>query len=366
MRRLVPLLLLAALAFAARPAGPVILLDFSHGENTRGLCEMLATVPEAYWVLVVPEGFQLPQCGISPTKVVTGNFESPSVVEELKKADVLIIGQPTKYFTDAEIKNIANWFKEPGKVLWCAADSDYPAQGGTMEAAQHACNAIFEAVGTKLRFDYVSVEDVKCNAGAPYRVIGKVKPDPKYDAQIIAFGAEKVLFHGPGAVAWVDEQGNWRKLTDPETPENLIKIVVTTDQGRIVEHQPRAPGAPGEFGKAHAVGETGTFVLMAAEVIGEEAPYNVVIASGESPYGGYQPMVTFRYKDKSLDGPRFVRNVLLWSLDYYSELKVAKQMAEGQAQAMAALGTVQTLSYVSLGLAALALVLGVLLVLGII
>jgi hypothetical protein len=203
--------------------------------------------------------------------------------------------------------------------------------------------------------------------------VGIVEPDNKYDAQIIAYGAHKVLFHGPGAVAWVDSKGNWHKLTDPNTPQNIIKIVVTTSGGRVVEHQPVAPGAPGEFGKAHHVGETGVFVLMGAEVLGKKAPYNVVIASGESPYGGYQPMVTFRYHGIPLDGPRFVRNVFLWSLDYYSELGIAKQLnaeiasvSASQAKIASTINAVQTIGYAATALAVLALAISVLMFMGII
>jgi len=379
MKRSLGLAILALLFFplalkAARLAGPVIVVDFSHGENTRGLCEFLGTVPEAYWVIVVPnKNFQLPQCTVKPYKVVVGNFASKDVQEVLREADAVVIGQPTQYLTKAELNALSKWFKSsPGKVLWCAGDSDYPAQGGNMEIAQHACDAVFKAVGSKLRIDFVSVEDTKSNAGAAYRVVGIVKPDARYNAQIIAYGAKKVLFHGPGAVAWVDSKGKWHKLTDPGTPQNLIKIVLTTKNGRIVEHQPVRPGAPGEFGRAHHVGETGTFVLMAAEVIGKKAPYSVVIASGESPYGGYQPMVTFRYHNIPLDGPRFVRNVFLWSLSYPAELgalsqvygvmqhnmKVVVMSEQALAQQVQSqLNTLQRMTIASVGLALLALAL---------
>ncbi|UXD21798.1 ABC transporter [Ignicoccus pacificus DSM 13166] len=362
-------LLLLPLLQAARPAGPVILVDLAHGENTRGLCLFMKMMPEAYWEILVPsKNYQLPPCSVKPYKVLVGDFSSRQVVEALKEVDAVIIGQPTQYFTKAELKEIANWFKStPGKVLWCAGDSDYPAQGGNMEVADHACDAVFEAVGAKIRLDFVSVEDVNSNAGRAYRVIGIVKPDPRYDAQIIAYGAHKVLFHGPGAVAWVDKNGNWHKLTDPNTPKNIIKIVVTSNGGRIVEHQPVAPGAPGEFGKAHHVGETGVFVLMGAEVIGNKPPYSVIIASGESPYGGYQPMDTFRYHGIPLDGPRFVRNVMLWSLSYPAELGIAQQLNNNimhvEAQ-VAKVAQIMPVTYAAVAIAVIASALALFAILG--
>ena len=323
------ILALAVTAHAARPAGPVILLDFSHGENTKGLCTLIATMPEAYWIVLVPQsGFKLPNCPIKPYEIWVGDFSK--VADKLRDVDMIIIGQPTKYLSSSEIKTIVEWFKSAsGRVLWCAGDSDYPAQGGVNEVADHACDAIFKALGVHIRLDFVSIEDTVSNAGKPYRVVGIVKPDSRYNASIIALGAHRVLFHGPGAVAWVDSSGVWHKLTDPATPKNIIKIVVTTNNGRVVEHQPKAPGAPGEFGKAHHVGETGVFVLMGAEIVnmGGKLP-NIVIASGESPYGGYQPMVTYRYHGVPLDGPRFIRNVLLWALHYPAELGALMQLSK--------------------------------------
>ncbi len=336
MRRYLSFLLLAVLVAialapmvsvsAARIAGPVILVDLAHGENTNGLCTLFATMPEAHWIVLVPsEGFKLPECGIRPAEVWVGDFAK--VADKLRDVDMVIIGQPTKYLSDDEIKVLKEWFQSSGKVLWCAGDSDYPAQGGVQEIADHACDAVLKAIGSKLRLDFVSIEDTKSNAGRPYRVVGIVEPDSRYGAEVIAYGAKKVLFHGPGAVAWVDENGKWHKLTEPNTPSNIVKLVLTTENGRVVEHQPKAPGAPGEFGRAHHVGETGKFVLMAAEVIEKGEIPNVVIVSGESPYGGYQPMVTYRYHGIPLDGPRFVRNVLLWALHYPAELAMIQSAA---------------------------------------
>ena len=316
-------------AHAARYAGPTILVDLAHGENVRGLCTLFAIVPEAHWVVLVPsEDYKLPECPVKPAEILVGDFAK--VADKLKDFDMIIIGQPTRYLSQQEIEVLKQWFHSiPGRVLWCAGDSDYPAQGGNQEIANHACDALLAAIGSKLRLDFVSVEDTVSNAGRPYRVVGVVKPDPRYGAEVIAYGASKVLFHGPGAVVWVDAAGKWHKLTESNAPKNIVKIVVTSENGRIVEHQPRQPGAPGEFGKAHRVGEQGVFVLMAAEVIetGKQLP-NIVIVSGESPYGGYQPMVTYRYHGVPLSGPRFVRNVILWALQYPAELGIASKIEE--------------------------------------
>jgi FKBP-type peptidyl-prolyl cis-trans isomerase len=214
-----------------------------------------------------------------------------------------------------------------------------------MELAQHICNDLLDymqekGIPVKLRSDYVSVEDTKSNAGRSYRVIALVEPANRFDAELLALGAEKVLMHGPGAVAWVDEQGNWHKVIDPKTgeptaPEDIVPILVTTDAGKIVEHQPKNPGEPGELGYAHQAGEQGKFCLMAAQVMDLDGR-KVVIVSGESPYFGYQSLVTYQYHGKLLDGPRFFRNLVLWATANYAELKAAKQLMAQSGKEVAA------------------------------
>jgi len=106
---------------------------------------------------------------------------------------------------------------------------------------------------------------------------------------------------------------------------------------------------------------------MAAEKIKVGTGENVVIVSGESPYGGYQPMATWLYYGIHLDGPRFVRNVILWATGYMGELKeyakiaalpkeVETRMEDVVKKVMQAMGTVNTYAMAALGLAVLALI----------
>ncbi len=319
MRKFLPFLLLATILYAARPALPVILIDLSHGQQYNGVCAMMKDVPNVYWIVMVPDedtAESLPPCiKYNAYEIWTGNFADNA--DMLNKVDMIIIGQPVEFFEDDEIEAIASWWNaHTQRVLWCAGDSDYPAQGGNLEIADHACDQLFEALkDVRLRIDFVSVEDPISNAGRSYRVIALVEPPNRYNATLLKIGAKRVLMHGPGAVAWVDDEGNWHKVTDPNTPKNIIPILVTTDKAVIVEHQPRAPGEPGEFGRAHIAGERGRFVLLAAQIIEEGGVRKVVIASGESPYYGYQSMVSFYYHNKYLDGPEFFRNLIYWSLN---------------------------------------------------
>ena len=328
------------LASAARLELPVVVIDLAHGERSNGVCAMMKVVPEVYWVVIVKDEAALEALDDciknNAYQIIVGDLTK---IADLPSVDMIIIGQPMEYLSDAEKEAILNWLNSKGhKALWCATDSDYPAQGGNLETAQHVCNDLLDylqmnGIDVKLRSDYVSIEDTKSNAAKPYRVVALVKPPARYDADVLAIGAEKVLMHGPGAVAWVDENGDWHKVTDPGTPENIIPILVTTENGRVVEHQPRNPGEPGELGYAHSVGETGSFVLMAAQVLETDAGRIVFIVSGESPYYGYQSLITYQYYNVPLDGPWFFRNLVLWAVNMYGELKALKNMVAAASEA---------------------------------
>lgn len=345
IRSIVPLLLLAALlasyqslvqaAHAARLELPTILVDLAHGQNYNGVCAMMSVVPDAYWIILVKSNAQvdqLPQCIKNRAYgIAVGDL---TVLTKEASIDMVIIGQPVEPLSKAEKDAVASWFGGEGrKALWCATDSDYPAQGGNLELAQHICNDLLDYLAqkgfdVKLRSDYVSIEDTKSNAGRSYRVVALVQPPSRYDADLLALGAEKVLMHGPGAVAWVDENGNWHKVTDPGTPDTIIPILFTSENGVVVEHQPRNPGEPGEFGYAHQAGEKGRFVLMAAQIVNTSKGTKIVIVSGESPYFGYQSLVSYYYHGVHLDGPRFFRNLILWATGNYEELKIFKKEME--------------------------------------
>lgn len=330
MKRIVVTLLLAILIgfsipsimASARIPGIAILVDLSHGQRYSGLDTIMKMIPEASWIILVAsedDANALPDIVRNlATDIWVGDFASV----DLGGVDVIIIGQPTVQLSPDEINAIASWFTEGGKVLWVAADSDYPAGGS--ELAQYNANLIMEAIGSNLRVDYSSVEDVKSNCGKPYRVAGIVNPSP--GAEAVAIGTYKVLFHGPGPVGWVDDAGNWHKLTEEDKPDNVYILVTTTDGGRIAEHQPKEAGGPGYIANVYKPGDAGVFTLMAAQVLEFGDGKSVVLLSGESPYGGYQPMVTWNYYNVILSGPTFIRNVILWATGYMGYLSTLEQV----------------------------------------
>lgn len=343
-RRIFPLLLLGLLlvsmlsasgAQAARDTGPVVLVDLSHGEASTGLDTMFKVLPEFQWVVLVPseeDANNLPLVvQVLAKEIWVGTLAD--VADMLGLVDGIIVGQPAAQFTPDEIAVLVDWFYSDSnkiKFIWLAGDSDYPAQGGNLEIAQSTINAILEELGAQLRHDYVSVEDPVNFAKRTYRVIGTVMPDEPLG--FLAAGADAVLFHGPGALAYVDENGEWRSLSD-SAPEGVFRIVWTSEEAYIVEHQPAQQGAPGSLGMAYTAGDVGRFVLMAAEIIPvtieDSTVPRIILLSSETPYGGYQPMITYLYKGIPLDGPRFVRNVLLWASGTMGELKAFAELYIG-------------------------------------
>lgn len=319
---------MSMMSVQARDVGSVVLVDFSHGESPAGIEVLMRILPEFQFVLLVPDEStkaKLPAPAVALAKEIwVGKLKD--YADKLGGIDGMLIPQPWTAFTPEEITIINKWFYSGAtvqKFIWLASDSDYPAQGGTLEVAQHTLNDILESIGSKLRFDYVSVDDYESNAGgATYRVVGIVDPDP--EVSFLKFGVEKYLFHGPGPIAFVDKDGTWKSLTQSK-PDNVFIIAKTSPKGKIVENQPSKPGAPGDIGKAYLAGEEGVFVLMAAEVMNVQVEgkpaTRIVVVSGETPIGGYQGGLVYTYYGVQLDGARFVRNVFLWMSGVWGELK---------------------------------------------
>jgi len=310
---------LFGVAFAS---AATIAVDLAHGENDKYLAgdvldrdtnETLAhgivkTITDVKWAYfgdpAAADTLGIPHLGDKIT------------ADALKGVDMLIIGQPSSPFEPDEIQAIAEWFKQGGKVLWIAGDSDY----GSGVQVQDTVNSLLDMLGVgHLRLDLCSVEDPTSNAGRGYRVVGIVNPDPNTpDASMITEGFKnggKVLYHGPGVVAYVDDNGNWQKLVDGNIPENVYRIVKTTADGTIVENND--PPA-----NAYMAGDTGVFTLLAVEFVKfDNGKQSLLIVSGESPYGDYEPTWAPKYYGVPLDGPTFVTNFIHWALKEASKVE---------------------------------------------
>ncbi|MBL7080091.1 hypothetical protein ISS39_07185 [Candidatus Bathyarchaeota archaeon] len=192
---------------------------------------------------------------------------------DLTGADMLIMVQQDSSldYSDDELAAIKSWYDGGGKAVWIAADSDY----GTDSLRQATANSALEYLGSALRIEASSVEDPVSNGGAPYRVLGvSDNVDPEF-AHLVS-GVERGLFHGPGIViGYVD--GSYVAL-ETDAPDGVYVIMTTTEVGVVVDSTEPVP-------EVHEAGDEGSFPVMALEVDYDSG--NIVIASGEAPFGQY-------------------------------------------------------------------------------
>lgn len=270
----------------------VVAVDLSHGESDKYLDRIMGNITWVRW------------------KIITEGF-TPDVLSDV---DVLLIGQPTVALSPSEMDALTSWFSSGDKAVWVAADSDYGSGPGVQDIA----NSILEALGSRLRIDLASVEDPVQNAGGrSYRVVANVDPDEPFKGILDKSVVNPVLYHGPAILAYVREDGSWASLAQ-EAPEGIYRVVRTSPNGVIVENNPPAA-------KAHTAGDQGSFVLLAFEFVKTGNKVNLVIASGESPYGDYEPTWSNQYYDVPLDGPQFVTNMINFAIyfkGYYNLLSL--------------------------------------------
>ncbi|MCD6524395.1 MAG: CGP-CTERM sorting domain-containing protein [Thermococcus sp.] len=303
---------------AAESEKVVIAIDLAHGENAKGLTDV------TYKNQTLTEGMLKVLTDYTFVYFGDPKYESDLGIKRLgdkitydalknNNVTILILGQPSSPLLPEEINAIKQWLQEGGKVLWVAGDSDY----GNGAKTQQFVNSLLDQLNiTNLRLDLASVEDAISNAGGkPYRVVAYADPwedTPKRDILVKDFKHDgKVLEHGPGLVAWVDGKdgsGDWHKLTPDSKPEKAYVLVHSNSSSDITENND--PPA-----NAYQAGEQGEFPIVAAQIVKVNDKNDVIIVSGESPVGGYEPMWASEYYDVKLDGPAVVTNILEWSVE---------------------------------------------------
>ena len=311
------LLILISMVPVAKAEKPLVVV-VAHGllEEDIQLNYMMGNITEVEWKVI--------------TETIT--------FEDIKDADMLIYVQVDTgiEITDEELAAIKKWFDQGGKTLWVTGDSDY--KGGDYLRIP-STNKILEAVGSVLRNDHTEAVDRVSNCGKSYRVAALIKPDP--ELSFLKGGVwNPVLFHGPGIVA-LYVNGEWKPLygTGDKPVENVYRIAVTSEGGAISEFVEPLP-------HAYEVGEEGAFTLMAAEFMDKD---NIVILSVEAPFDHYRGMWTTLYHDVKLDGPTFVKNIVLWGVGLYGEripevLKLRKQVASLESELESIKGERDTLA----------------------
>ncbi len=276
---LTPLLL----TLAVKAEGKPIVVVYAKGmlEMNPQLKEMISGIPEVEWKVI--------------TKKEDFTFDA---IKDAKMLIVVLVDAAAG-ITDEECAVIKKWFDQGGKTLWVCGDSDY--KGGDYKRIG-PINKILETVGSCLRSEHTEGCDAKSNCGKSYRVAALIKPDR--GVKFLAEGVTKpVLFHGPGIViAYVN--GKYIGL-EKKRPKNVYRIAWTSEGGVVSEFVP-------PVGEVHKPGYKGPLVLMAAEVFPEKK--NIVILSAEAPFDHYRGMWITSYHGVALDGPTFVRNVVLWGV----------------------------------------------------
>ncbi len=280
----------------------VIGFDLAHGENSKYVTNITKELDYAKIILI---------------------NQSLSQVN-LSKFDIIVLGQPTTYLSPDELNALANWLATGHKVLWLAGDSDY----GSGNVTQAAVNTVAEFVGSHLRVDEGAIYDNKHDAQKFYRVLAQVYPD-KPAAPVAKGITHPILAHGPDSVVYMYDNGSVDLLACPTVPPNVIRIARFYPTAYIADNNPPPPlaiskilsagVAPGTDATAEAV--TGclnaNYTFIAAEILPEgNGKASMVIVSGESPYGDYEPTFAPSYYGVTLDGPKFIYNVFKWAYNY--------------------------------------------------
>ena len=266
-----------------------IVFDYSHGQRSsyiNHLDQMLAAnLTDLGYVVIFAKG------GINSSILST--------------AVGLILGSiygVENGFTTNEVNSISSWFNVGGKFMWVGYDSDYGGQAyisGNM-------TQILEKVGSHVYGESSGIEDPVSNCKAPYRPVATgTSSNP--EVSDTGTGVDRVLLHSP-TLLYGSNSENPSSTINPVALENtsipnVYPILYYSEDAIITDYDFVPP-------VAHFDGQTGAFVATTIELRMGPAELSVLIVSGASPYGDYQPMCTDNYYDVELDGMRFVKQVI--------------------------------------------------------
>ncbi|WP_440059400.1 hypothetical protein ACSU1N_06330 [Thermogladius sp. 4427co] len=288
-----PLMTPVALSQTAKKV--TVMADLAHGESDKYLNYIIGNITFVNWVV----------------------NKDPITPDKLANVDILLIGQPTVAFSADEINAIINWLDTGNKALWVGGDSDYGNGYQTIQIV----NNLMAAIGSKLRLEQGAVysnyngtysyggSDWPVTAKAYYRMLAFVEPDNRPDlfTQILTAGITKpILMHGPDCVIWVDSSGKYHDPVTDIAPD-LIRLVLYHYAHIGVNY---ANWAPLVYDPLKYSNDNNTFVAYMAEYWSDKN--DIIVLSGESIYGDYEPAWSSMYYGIPLDGPRWVTNFIAW------------------------------------------------------
>lgn len=225
----------------------------------------------------------------------------------LSDADGLLIGSiygDANGFAVTEIEAVADWFNQGNKFLWIGADSDYSGA-----YINDNMTAILTAVYSHVYPEPTSIEDAYSNCGAGYRPVANGTGTDPVIADAVD-GVSAILMHGPTLLygSTTAEYDNNTVALETTDIDNVYPMLYYGAAATIVDHDLVAP-------VEHNAGDVGAFVAMTAELYAGEDQTGVLIVSGASPYGDYQPMYSDEYKGVSLNGSLLVIQTIEWGMD---------------------------------------------------
>ncbi len=284
-----------AIAFGMeKAAGSLIVFDVSHGQYS----EYVFSEEDAWLANNLTDlGYQVIWAwgGLNDTV--------------LARARGLVIGAiygSTAGFAAAEITAVDDWFAEGNKFLWVGSDSDY---GGAAYINANA-SLILDAVGSHVYPEQISISDAYSNCNASYRAVANGTSDDAFVADIVD-GVDQVLMHGPTSLygSTTGASGAGVVALENTTIENVYPLMYYGGSATIGDSDLVPPLANND-------GDFGEFVAITLEINAGDDASGVIIVSGASPYGDYQPISTDEYYTVPLEGMEFVVQAIDFGIDY--------------------------------------------------
>ncbi|MFW9793853.1 MAG: hypothetical protein ACFFEE_06120 [Candidatus Thorarchaeota archaeon] len=277
-----------------KAAGALIVIDMSHGQYSSYVFG-----EEDTWLAgnLTEMGYQ----------VIFANGGLNDTI--LARARGLLIGGMygvTAGFTAAEITAVGDWFDEGKKFLWVGSDSDYSGYA----YINNNMSLILDEVGSHVYPEAISISDAHSNCNASYRVVANGTSTDPFVADIVE-GVDAVLMHGPTSLygSSSGSMGDDVVTLENTTIENVYPVLYYGASATIGDSDLVPP-------LANSDGDQGEFVAMTVEIYAGAQNNSVIVVSGASPYGDYQPMFTTEYYDVALNGNTLVLQTIDWGIDY--------------------------------------------------
>jgi hypothetical protein len=226
-------------------------------------------------------------------------------------------------FAQAEIDAVSEWFNTGSKFLWVGSDSDY----GDGQYIIDNATAILEECGSHVYPEPTQIADAESNCGdQSYRCVANVTSDHVLLDEPLN-GVDAILMHGPtfvyGSTSGIPGAADAVSLEDT-TIENVFPMLYYSPAATISDTDLTPPFTAND-------GDQGAFTATTVELDAGAMGSGVIVVSGASPYGDYQPMSTEEYYGVPLQGMEFVTQTIHWGLTKaMSRATIVFDMTHGQ------------------------------------